>query len=133
MFTIDKCPWSQQLFIKIEEKLKHSVSYKTGKKIMNFLLNQPREKGTNFIHVPLIKIIAKEIKKDKRTISRYFKEWEERGCIKRHKGKANAIKIEILNYYPYQETTKLQKTEFANKIVSFLKEANLTLINEESE
>ena len=98
MYKIDKCPWTQEFIIRNEKKIKLSASYITAKKIMDFLLIQPREEDTNFILLPFIETIAKSVKRDRRTVIRYLKEWEEQKSIKKHKGKSNSIRIETVSY-----------------------------------
>lgn len=123
---------TKKIIIKVNKTLNISKSYRTSKIIMSFINSLPKEKNTNFIPIN-ISIIETKLDIDEKTVRRHLNKLEKTGYIKKHKGKSNLLKIEILKELDNKKLTSEQKDCLVTGIKDFLREFNLTLVNEEPE
>jgi DNA-binding Lrp family transcriptional regulator len=132
MIKINQDLLTRKITVKINKILNISKSYKTSKIIMDFIKSLPKEKNTNFIPIN-IPIMETKLGIDEKTIRRHLKKLDKTGYIKKHKGKSNSLKIEILKELKVRELTSSQKISLFEGIEDYIRCFNLTIVNEELE
>lgn len=132
MIKINQDLLTQKVSIKTNKILNISKSYKTSKTIMNFIKSLPKEKNTNFIPIN-IPIMEAKLGIDERTIRRHLNTLEKTIYIKKHKGKSNSLKIEILKELSIKKLTDEQNDSLVEGIHDFIRQFNLSIVNEDIE
>lgn len=132
MIKINQDLLTRKITLKINKILNISKSYKTSKTIVNFIKSLPKEKNTNFIPIN-IPIIEAELVINERTIRRHLNILERTGYIKKHKGESNSLKIEILKELSIKKLTDEQNDSLVKGVHYFIRQFNLSLVNEDIE